>query len=230
MRKILALVLMCLTLTSCMRADMTLDISSDDKVNGQLTIAFSEEALAQLEVTANQLLENENLFGNSDSTGVNTTDYKQEGMVGKTYTFTDMPLSQLANAFGTDGQSLTIKRQGDQILTSGVMDLTQGTTELDAKTQELLSTLTSTVIITYPGTVVSTKGQLDGNTVTWVTKVGEKTDFTTVVDSDFEVPAALGTPTTASTSNGIVAGALALVALLVVLTLVRRKKPATPEA
>ena len=44
MRKLLALVAMCLLLTSCMRADMQLSISADDKVNGELTIAF-EEAL-----------------------------------------------------------------------------------------------------------------------------------------------------------------------------------------
>lgn len=238
MRKIIALVFLCLTLTSCMRADMTLTISSDDKVNGELTIAFSEEALKELDVTSDQLLENENLFGNSDSTGIDTTDYKKDGMIGKTYTFTDLPLSELANAFGSDGQSLAITRKGDQILTSGVMDLTQGTTELDEKTQKLFSTLTSTIIITYPGTIVSTTGEQDGNTVTWVTKVGEKSDFTTVVDSTFEIPANLGTPTDSTTSSGLVFAALAFVAGLVGFTLVRRKKdvpstdaPAsTPEA
>jgi hypothetical protein len=229
MRKILALVAMCLMLTSCMQADMNLTISSDDKVNGQLTIAFEEAALAQSKVTAKQLLENENLFGNSDGTGLATTDFNQDGLVGKTYTFNDMPLNQLARAFGNDGKSLSIIRKGDQILTTGVMDLTQGLDGLDEKSLAMLKSLSSTIVITYPGTIVSTKGQQDGNTVTWVTKLGEKSDFTTVVDSTFEIPAKLGTPTNSSTSNGIVFGALALVAVLVGLTLVRRKKAAAPE-
>ncbi len=230
MRKILALIAMCLMLTSCMQADMNLTISSDDKVNGQLTIAFEEAALAQSKVTANQLLENENLFGNSDGTGLATTDFKKDGLVGKTYNFNDMPLSQLARAFGNDGKSLSITRKGDQILTTGVMDLSQGLDGLDPKSLEMLKTLSSTITITYPGTIVSTKGQQDGNTVTWVTKVGEKSDFTTVVNSKFEVPAALGTPTQGSTSTGIVVGALALVAALVGLTLARRKKDASPDS
>ena len=229
MRKLVALFVMCLALTSCMRADMDLTISSDDVVNGSLTIAFDEAALAEQKVTAEQLLNNQNLFGNSDSTAVDTTDYNQDGLVGKTYHFKDLPLTELSKAFGTDGTSLTIMRQGDRIVTSGVMDMSQGIDTLDPASLETLKSLTSTIKITYPGTIVSTKGQQDGNTVTWVTKLGEKSDFATVVDSPFEVPAKLGTPTDSSSSTLILLGALVFVAVLVGLTLARRKK-AGPEA
>ena len=201
MRKLLALVAMCLLLTSCMRADMQLSISADDKVNGELTIAFEEAALAQSKVTAEQLLENQNLFGNSDATGLDTTDFKQGDLVGKTYHFTDLPLAELSKAFGSDGTSLSIRRQGNQIITSGVMDMSQGLQDLDQKSLDLLKNMSSTITITYPGTIVATKGLQEGNTVTWVTKLGQKSDFATIVNSDFVVPEKLGTPTAGATKD-----------------------------
>lgn len=226
MRKLLALVAMCLLLTSCMRADMQLNISADDKVNGELTIAFDEAALAQSKVTAKQILENQNLFGNSDATGLSTSDFKDGNLVGKTYRFTDLPLSELAKAFGSDGTSLSIRRQGNQIITSGVMDMSQGLQDLDQKSLDLLKTMSSTIKITYPGKVVATKGLLNGNTVTWVTKLGQKSDFATIVNSDFVVPEKLGTPTSGSTNNYLIIGAVVFVLGLVGLSLGRRRRPA----
>lgn len=230
MRKLLALVAMCLMLTSCMRADMQLSITADDKVNGELTIAFDEAALAQTKVTANQLLENQNLFGNADATGLDTTDFKADGLVGKTYRFTNLPLAQLAQAFGSDGTSLSIRRQGDQIVTSGVMDMSQGMQDLDQKSLDLLKNMSSTIKITYPGTIVSTKGFQEGNTVTWVTKLGQKSDFATVVNSDFIVPEKLGTPTSGSTNNYLILGAVVLVLGLVAVSLGRRKRAGDASA
>ena len=188
MRKLLALVAMCLLLTSCMRADMQLSISADDKVNGELTIAFEEAALAQSKVTAEQLLENQNLFGNSDATGLD-----------------------------------------NQIITSGVMDMSQGLQDLDQKSLDLLKNMSSTITITYPGTIVATKGLQDGNTVTWVTKLGQKSDFATIVNSDFVVPEKLGTPTAGATNNSLIFGAVVLVLGLVAVSLARRKRPAATD-
>lgn len=220
LRFLALLALAALSLTACMRVDMNLTIEADDTLDGTMSIAFNKKLMEDAGITPEQVLENENLFGGSDATGVDVSDFTEGDYAGKTYTFTDVTLAEFTQNLGSAESSFDINRVGDELRTSGLIDLSKGTEELNAETKKLLEELQLTIQITYPGTITRSTGAIDGNTVSWTVGFGDVVDVDTVVESPKAAPAA------ASTSAGTGPFAfVGLAALLGVLAwIVYRKK------
>ena len=216
-------------LSGCMRMNMELTVNPDDTVSGSMVIAFPKALLETAGTTADEVLKQQGL-GTSTEAGVTTEVYDKDGYVGNKISFANKPLKDLSKATGTggSGEELIIKRVGDQLITSGAMDLSSATADdASGMTQEILDTFDVNVTITYPGEIVSTTGEVKGNTVTWHIPAGEKVSFDTVVNS----------PIGGASSTGAVLpilGGVAGLALVAGLVLSRRGRkqtdaPQSPE-
>jgi hypothetical protein len=214
LRSLFALAAAALVLSGCIRVDMALEISTTDTVTGSMLVAFDKTSLETAGVTPEQILESQNLFGNGDDTGLSTEDYVDGNMVGKRYSFKDYPLTMFTRDVSSSNTSFRIVREGALLETSGLMDLSQGAEDLDEATRKVLETLESNISITYPGIIRETTGAVNGNTVTWTVKLGDKIDFATTVYSPFNsgeyTPNAPGKA--ADTTNSTIL-ALALIAI-----------------
>ena len=205
-------------LSGCMRMNMNLTVNADDTVSGSMVIAFPKALLEQAGTTADEVMKQQGI-GASTEPGVTTKPYDKDGYVGSEITFANKPLKDLAKTTGTGstGEELVIKRVGDQLITSGSMDLSSATADpASGMTQEILDVFDINVIIAYPGEIVSTTGEVSGNTVTWHIPAGEKVSFDTVVNS----------PLGGASSNPVLplVGGVALVALAAGVILSRRGK------
>jgi hypothetical protein len=208
-----------LLLSSCIKLDMTITVSSDNTVSGTMIFAIDKHLLQLTGQSADQILQGS---VPSNSPGITAKPYTDATFVGQEYTFDSVPLSQLNAGQTTD--SLHITRAGDTFTVTGSMDLSNpngsGTDPASQQiVQQAMKTAQLKIAITFPGKVVSSNGQIDGNTVTWEPKVGEITTF----------------EATASAVGGgglpIVPIAIALIVVLaIVVVVVMRNRKAGPSA
>jgi hypothetical protein len=115
--------------------------------------------------------------------GVTTAPYEDDTFIGQTVTFDAVPIPQFSSGEGSD--TLQIVREGDQFKVTGVMDLSSasgstGDPQIDAIVQEALKSAEIRITMTFPGEVVSSNGTIDGNSVTWEPKIGERTEIQAV--------------------------------------------------
>jgi hypothetical protein len=220
---------MMLLLSGCMRMNMDFVVNSDDTVSGSVVIAASKTLLEATGSSADELLASQGV-GQDLPSGVTTEAYDEDGYAGSKMTFTNLPLSEMAKTTGAGtADQLAIVRKGDQLITSGTMDMSSsdpGDQQLDAATQALMDSFDINVSITYPGTIVSSTGTIDGNKVTWHINPGDVVKFDTVVNAPLG-----GGSGSSSLLLPIAGGALAVLLLAIVLAS-RRKRPVTdaPEA
>lgn len=176
-------------LSGCFKLDMSLELSSDDTVDGSIVLAIDRDQ-AQLfggEDALREALAGEGggLLGEDPATGsVETKDYEDADWIGNEYIFTDVALDEFS---GTDTGDLSITREGDEFIVKGTLDLSQGTgTEPSASA--LLESAEAELSITFPGDVKSSNGVEDGNTVTWAPKPGEVTEISAVGSAKAGIP------------------------------------------
>jgi hypothetical protein len=175
----LSFAIVAMTMTACLKLDMRIDLSSNDTASGTMTFALDKELVRLTGGSFDQLTGGETPL--PSGVDVSSSDYEDDTFVGKTYTFHDVPIEQMSDS--TDAESLQIRRQGDTYVVSGVLDLTTDALEGGAGGQLGQAALQSAevrVAITFPGPVQSATGQIDGRTVTWMPKVGERTVLSAV--------------------------------------------------
>jgi hypothetical protein len=176
--RVAALATLALLLSACLKLDMDLEVSSDDTVSGTMIFAVQKELL---ELTGGSV---EDILGTNspvppDIQGVTTEEYEDERFVGQRFTFDAVTLEE----FNTSGEAdaLTITREGDVFAVSGVLDLSTGLTGATGPTgfdaEQFLQGAELRIRITFPGEVTNTNGEVDGNAVTWVPKVGERLEL-----------------------------------------------------
>lgn len=157
--KAAALVAGVFALTGCIKMDMDMKLSSDDKVTGSVIVGFSAEAIKAMGQNpaefARQLVgdaqkEQQNKLPAGAS--VNVTPYNKGGFAGIETAFKNVPISELPRATGaateaaasiggssSGGDDLKIVRKGDTYVFTGVMNLSDmggdtGTTVKGART------------------------------------------------------------------------------------------------
>ena len=150
---LLALVL----LTGCVRAQLTMGVSSSDEVTGQLVLAVPKGGTPPtVRVPAG--------LGSS----VTVEPYAQDAYTGSVVRFSKLSFAQVQllsglSTGGTSAYSLTLRRSGGIVTLDGVADLT-GVTAKDADI---------TIKINFPSAVTSTNGTPEGaNGITWTTAPG----------------------------------------------------------
>lgn len=178
-------------LTGCLKMDMQLNLQSDDTIDGSLVFAVSQE-LADLMQTSGETMAQEMQDGmvGLDGGDVTSEPYDDGTFVGSTTTFEGEPLNAFsgenatAASESTGDENITIVREGDEFVVSGAFDLSVegmdvGSTP-DPESAAMMEGMDIRIAITFPGEVTdySDTGELDGTTVTWTPKYGERVEIT----------------------------------------------------
>jgi hypothetical protein len=179
--RLLAVAAIALLLPGCLKLNMDLSVSSDNTVSGKVIFAVDKQLLQATGQSVDEVI-GENPIASPGEKGVTTTPYEDDTFVGQTVTFDAVPIPQFGGVESSD--TLQIVREGDQFKVTGVMDLSTGTStgdpQLDQMLQEALKTADIRITMTFPGEVVSSNGSIDGNSVTWEPKIGERTEIQAV--------------------------------------------------
>jgi len=180
-----------LGLAGCLKADADLAVSSDNTVDGTLIVAVDESLLAitgqSEEEFLDQFLQGAGPLGQEapESGSVEQERYSEEGKLGARYRLSDIPLAEFNE--GDGDESVRIVRDGDKFRVSGVLDLSNPAdltgTPLGEQAQALLRDAEIRVKLTFPGDVESATGAVDGNSVTWAPKFGERVETVAVADA-----------------------------------------------
>lgn len=228
-----------LVLTGCIKLNMDLVINSDDTVSGVVQFGVQKELLELTGQSAEDLLGDAPLP--SDAPGVTTEPFEDEEFAGQQFNFESVPIaqfneSQVTGATGLTGvpatDTLTITHQDDTFVVAGVLDLSGGditgaTNPFGGTGAELLESAEIRVSITFPGDVIeATGGQIEGNTVTYLPRFGDRLeiDATGSAIDDGDAEAAAGGDDGGSNLLLILIIAAVVVVLAVVLFLILRNR------
>ena len=213
--------LISMLLTGCVKMDLALEINADKTVSGTMVYAISD-ALSELGTTSEESDPTTDLFDTS-AKGVTISDYKQDGYTGTKIVLDRVPMEAF-NKDGGETGGFQIIREENTITLKGELDLssadTGGVDDSEwgaALAKSLFATADLDISVKFPVKVLSTTGTIseDGRTVSWKPQLGEKVDLTTTVEL----------PTQNFILAGIIAGIVAIVAIvLFVMTKARRKK------
>ncbi len=174
--RIAALGLLAVLMSACLKLDMNLEVSADNTVSGTVIFAIQKQILELAGGSVDDLLGEAPLP--SDAPGVTISDYDDDEFAGKEFTFDSVPLAEFS---GDTEDELQITREGDVFHVSGTLDLSSGlsgatgVSGFDPST--FLEGAELQIRITFPGEVTESNGQVDGNTVTWVPKIGESLEL-----------------------------------------------------
>lgn len=166
------------SLAGCVKMDMQLELQSDDTVDGSMIVAVSSEMAALMGQDPTTIAEE--LGGDtidmSEGADVRQEAYDDGEYVGTKITFEGESLTGIS---GSDDGSLSIVREGDEFVVSGVMDLSAGEAGMEGGDMfgDLSSSFDVRISITFPGRVSDHNGSLDGNTVTWTPSYGQITEI-----------------------------------------------------
>ncbi|MEY2674312.1 MAG: hypothetical protein RLZZ514_877 [Actinomycetota bacterium] len=178
----LALAMIVLLLTAgCMKLDMNLEVSSQDTVSGDVTFAISKSLAEMGQENGGEagVPATDNLFGGDVNAEV--TPFDDGKFVGSTYKLDAVPLENFATT--NDSSQLSIVRDGDYLVVSGLLDMTGGDPDSIKEAMEnpftsaLFDGTSIRVAITLPGTIESASGEVDGNTVVWEGTMGDSLDI-----------------------------------------------------
>jgi hypothetical protein len=166
-----------LLLAGCFRVDMDVEVTPENTVSGTAVIAI-DESLVELSGQSP-----EQIFSDVDTSelpaGASVEEYSEDGFVGQQITFEDVPLEEFTSSDSFSGSGLgdelRIERVGDEFVVTGGLDMSGDQFTGTEIPPQFLDELEFTISITFPGEVISSTGEVDGNTVTWEPRVGENT-------------------------------------------------------
>ncbi|MDD9205480.1 hypothetical protein PU560_03230, partial [Georgenia sp. 10Sc9-8] len=142
--------------------------------------------------------------------------YTEEGYTGARVTFEGEPLGAI-DAAGTTGDALAISRENDEYVVSGAMDMTDQGSRMNGMPASVTESLRLRVAVTFPGEVTEHNGTLDGRTVAWTPRVGERNEI-------FARGAVTADPGAGLPRVWLVVGALVLLALAAAVVLALRAR------
>jgi len=170
-------------LSGCVKLDMAITLHSDDTASGTVVYAIQDSAAKALGQDPEDLL-TQGAEGEDPATdfgeGATSAPYQADGYTGTKITFKGTSIDKLGE--GSDADALTIKRDGDEFVVSGKLDLTEladdsgdtGDTGSLVSPDQIASLFDVKISVTFPGEVVSAdkSAKIDGNTVTWTSDDG----------------------------------------------------------
>jgi phosphatidylinositol mannoside-binding LppM-like protein len=184
-----------LLLSGCIKLNMNLGINDDNTVSGTIQFGVDKQLLELSGQNAEDLLGGDSPFP-SNAPGVTVKPFDDGEFAGQEFTFEAVPLEEFnsggfAGATGLSGVSgvtgssdaLNIQRQGDTFVVTGALDLSSGLSGATGPFAgsggaDLFKTAEIKLAFTFPGAVQSAPGgQIDGNTVTYTPKFGERLEI-----------------------------------------------------
>lgn len=180
--QILALGGLAFLLTGCLKLNMDLEVAADDTVSGTAVIGFDKELLALTGDSFDDVLGDDSIVP-SDIEGVSVEPYDDGEFIGQEVTFDGVALEEF-NREQVEQDALRIVREGDTFRMSGVLDFDTGDAgEAPIDGGELLEGADVRITVAFPGEVLETNGERDGNTVTWRPVVGERTELLAIASA-----------------------------------------------
>lgn len=175
-------------LTGCMKLDMDLTVSSDDKVDGTMIVGLAR-SLADVSGMSEEEMREElerDLELNDLPEGATAEPYQDDNFIGVRVQLEDVALDDLNE--DSSGDDLRILHEDGKYTVSGAFDLSAE--ELgDAPLKELAEDDAEMRIrITLPGEVIEHNGELSGRTVTWHPEFGERNEILAVAEEDEGIP------------------------------------------
>jgi hypothetical protein len=172
-----------LLLTGCLKLDMQLDVQADDTVDGSVVFAVNKDVLALTGGSFADLIGDQAPFP-SDMEGVTSEEYEDGEFVGQQYNFEGVPISEF-NSNPADPDGLRITHEGDTFVVQGALDLSQDLGGLSGATgatgpfdpEQMMGSAQLRIAISFPGAVTEANGEIDGNTVVWEPKFGERQEL-----------------------------------------------------
>ena len=190
-----AFVALVFLMTGCIKLNMNLGINSDNTVSGTVEFGVQKELLDLTGQNVEDLLGSDAPFP-SNAPGVTVEPFDDGEFVGQQFIFEDVPIEEFnsggfvggTGATGISGvtgagDTLNIARQGDTFVVTGVLDLSSGLSGATGPFggsggAQFFESADIKIALTFPGAVVEAPGgQIDGNTVTYVPKFGERLEI-----------------------------------------------------
>lgn len=214
---ILAGVALTLALSACLKLNVDLTITPQDTVNGTMILGVDRQLAAMSGQSDEELRKQFADAAPTSAPGMNAEPYRDGTYVGVKITLTESPLADLNKDQSKDQLHIVHDEKAGTYTVSGVLDLNQ--LGAGGMGSAFTRTLDVRIAITMPGKVIDHNGMLDGTTVTWVGKPGERLTMHAVSEEASAIPwvpvLAIGIPTLL-----VIAG--------VVAWLVMRRRAATP--
>lgn len=214
-----------LLLSACIKLDMNLTVNEDDTVDGTIIFALNKQLIELSGQSAEDLLGSEGPIP-TDAEGVSTQPYEDDEFQGQEVTLDSVALSQF-NQESDDADSLRIVHRGDTYVVSGALDLssagTSGATGASGfpGADQIFDSAQMKLAITFPGEVLESNGQVDGNTVTWVPEVGERLELRATAS-------ATGGGSSSTLMLLLIVGAVVVALAIVLGVIVARRRQAQP--
>jgi hypothetical protein len=227
-----AFAVLAVLLSACIKLDMNLTVASDNTVSGTVIFALNKQLIELSGQSADDLLGSTAPVP-SGVQGVDTAPYEDDQFQGQKFTFDAVPLAQFNQENG-DADQLRISRQGNTFTVTGALDLSSagggsGATGLSGfpGADEIFKSAQLKITLTFPGTVKSSNGQVNGNTVTWVPKVGERLELHATANA---IGSGGGSSSSSTTMLLIIAAVVVVAAIVVGILVARRRQPTVAGA
>lgn len=179
------LVVLALLTNGCVKADVSLNVRSDDHVDGTIVMAIDRTYVPPGGQAPNALLDQvtQRVFHGS-ATGSLQEPYADSQYVGRRVTIQGMSLLDFNR--GTSDGGLKIVHQGSQFRLSGTVDTvalaSSAGASAAANSDRIARTFEVTIQVTFPGAVTQSNGTVSGDTVTWRPLFGERLALSAVAD------------------------------------------------
>lgn len=174
--KTLAFTTLVVLLSSCIKLNMDLTVSTDNTVSGSAIVAIDKQLLALTGQPVDQIFGGDTIAP-AGTQGVTTKDYEDDAFIGQEITFEGAPIDALSAS--EDPDALRIVREGDVFTVTGALDLTNdaGGDATNGAVEDAFASADIRISVTFPGPVTSSNGEIEGNTVSWSPKVGQRIEL-----------------------------------------------------
>lgn len=156
--RILALGLLAVTLSGCIKVEMSITLNEDDTADGSILMAIEKGIGEAFELSDEDLLGELTSEASGDFESEVVEPYEDETHIGQLVTFSGEALGE----FDEGDEGMRIYRDGDDYVVAGTADTGEGDEDLGA-----MPGAEMTLSVTFPGPVSEHNGTLEDTTVTW---------------------------------------------------------------
>ena len=193
-------VLALLALSGCFKLDMDMTVNDDDTIDGVVIFAIDQDLADMAGEEGGG--EDSQLTEEDVPEGATIEEYDEDGFVGQKVTFDGVSMDELNESFSSEDDtggpsSWSLTHEDGEYRFTGDMDMSEmsgegeGSDELDFDPSVFMEGAKLRVAMTFPGEVVESNGEVDGNTVVWEPEIGETNEMTAVAEEGSGLPLGL---------------------------------------
>jgi hypothetical protein len=179
-----------LLLCGCVKVDMNLKVKPDEHIDGSIVMAVDRSLLGNQSQDALVDELRKRVFMGTPA-GSRQEAYSDARYVGTRVILRGMTILDLDRATGTSG--IKIAHQGGRYRLSGTIDTASlraaASSPDSADARRIAESFDVSIGVTFPGRVVKSNGLVDGNTVRWKPKLGDRLDISAEAEDGGSGPA-----------------------------------------